>query len=351
MPRAQIVGATGYGGLGMLELLLGHPEFEIASIVARDDAGRRIDEVYPHLTDRCDLTVQAPDDDVIGSGCDVVIFATPDRVSQGYAAALADAGMRFIDYSGDFRFRDAAAYARYGNAHPSIGEQAHDAGALLERGQFGVPELFGDRIAQAPIIGNPGCFAVGFILGLAPLFAHRLVEGGTVSVDGLTGSSGAGKKPSPLQHFSHLNDNVVPYRVLAHQHVVEAQETLAALSGGPAELFFVPHLLGTTRGILSTMHARLTSPATREGLLDRYREFYAEHPFVRVLDVPPTLKGTVGSNYCDISLELSRDGAHVVVMASIDNLLKGQSGNALQNLNLMFGFDQRTGLERLPLYP
>ena len=351
MPGAQIVGATGYGGLGMIELLLGHPEFEIASLVARDDAGRRIDEVYPHLTDRCELTVQAPADDVIGSGCDVVIFATPDGVSQGYAAALADAGMRFVDYSGDFRFGDTAAYARYADAHPSIGDAGHDAAALLDRGQFGVPELFGDRIVEAPIIGNPGCFAVGIILGLAPLFAAGLVEGGTVTVDGLTGSSGAGKKPSPLQHFSHLNDNVVPYRVFTHQHVVEAEETLAALSGGEANVHFVPHLLGTTRGILSTMHAALTGPATRDGLLDRYRQFFDGHPFVRVLDVPPTLKGTLGSNYCDISLEVSPDGSRMVAMASIDNLLKGQSGNAMQNLNLMFGFDQTAGLGRLPLYP
>ena len=350
MPRVQIIGATGYGGLGLLELLLGHPEFEIASIIARDDAGRRIDEVYPQLTDRCDLTVEAPDDATIGSGCDVVVFATPDRVSQGYAAALADAGVRFLDYSGDFRFQEASRYAVYAAAHPSIAEPAHEAEALLDRGQFGVPELYRDRIAEAPIIGNPGCFAVGIILGLAPLFTDGVVEG-PVAVDGLTGSSGAGKKPAPLQHFSHLNDNVIPYRVLSHQHVVEAEQTLASLSGGVAQLDFVPHLLGMTRGILSTMHAPLSQSTSKAALLARYREFYDGHPFVRVLDAPPTLKGTLGSNYCDISVELSADGRRAVVMASIDNLLKGQSGNALQNLNLMFGFDERSGLDRPPLYP
>lgn len=350
MPRVQIVGATGYGGLGLIELLLGHPEFEISSISARDDAGRRIDEVYPHLTNRCDLIVEAPEDAGIGAGCDVVVFATPDRVSQGYAAALADAGVRFLDYSGDFRFPEAQRYAAYAAAHPSIGETAHEAEALFGRAQFGVPELYRDRIADAPIIGNPGCFAVGMILGLAPLFAGGLVDG-PIAVDGLTGSSGAGKKPAPLQHFSHLNDNVVPYRVLAHQHVVEAEQTLASLSGGEAQLDFVPHLLGMTRGILSTMHVPLSKVGSKEALLARYREYYDGHPFVRVLDAPPTLKGTLGSNYCDISLELSSDGRRVVVMASIDNLMKGQSGNALQNLNLMFGFDERAGLDRPPLYP
>ena len=356
--RAQIVGATGYGGLGMLELLLGHPWFEIAGLMARDDAGRRIDEVYPHLAGRTALTVEAPDDDRIGRDCDIVIFATPDRVSQGHARRLADAGVRFIDYSGDFRFPTLPAWRRYAAAHPSISgsadtEPEHAAAALLGDAVYGVPELFGERNREASIVGNPGCFAVGIILGLAPLFAGGLLRHPEVLVDGLTGSSGAGKKPAPLQHFSHLNDNVVPYRMLTHQHVVEAEDTLGGLAPGGAEaqVHFVPHLLGVTRGILNTMHVELGEPTAREALLDRYRRFYEGQPFVRVLDGAPTLKGTAGSNYCDISLVTSADGRRAVVMSSIDNLLKGQSGTAMQNINLMFGLPPELGLERPPLYP
>ena len=348
--RAQIIGATGYGGLGMLELLLGHPNFEVASIVARDDVGRRISDVYPHLTGRCDLMVQSADDAGVGANCDVVIFATPDRVSQGYALALADAGVRFIDYSGDFRFPTPERYAAYANRHPSIADAEHSTAELLGRATYGIPELFRERNQEAAIVGNPGCFAVGMILGLAPLFADGLVEDGAVSVDGLTGSSGAGKKPAPLQHFSHLNDNVVPYRVMNHQHVIEVEQTLTDLGGG-AVVDFVPHLLPATRGILSTMHMRLTRSASVGALLERYREFYAGHPFVRVLDTPSTLKGPLGSNYCDISLVTSADERRLVVMSSIDNLLKGQSGVAMQNLNLMFGLEETAGLERAPLYP
>ncbi len=351
MYRAQLVGATGYGGLGILELLLGHPNFEVTSLVARDDAGRRIDEVYPHLASRCEMVVQAPDAATIGTDCDVVIFATPDRVSMGYAAALADAGIRFIDYSGDFRFATTQQYAEYATAHPSISDHAHPTEALLGRSAYGVPELFSDRIAQAAIVGNPGCFAAGMIIGLAPIFADKLVSGNEVVVDALTGSSGAGKKPGPLQHFSHLNDNVVPYRVFNHQHVTETEMTLGALSGEKVSVHFVPHLLGTTRGILCTMHVTLARSVTREVLLSRYREFYAGQPFVRILDAPPTLKGTAGSNYCDISVQTSPDGRRAVVMSSIDNLLKGQSGTAMQNVNLMFGLDPRVGLERGPTYP
>jgi len=296
--------------------------------------------------------VQTAEEAQVGSGCDVVVFATPERVSQTYAKALADAGVPFIDYSGDFRFASAADYALYAARHPSVRETAHGAEALLGRAAYGVSELFRDRIASAPIVGNPGCFAIGMILGLAPLFAGGAVEGGSVSVSSVSGSSGAGKKPAPLQHLSHLNDNVVPYRVLSHQHVIESELTLGRLGKAKgATLDFVPHVIGATRGILSTMHLRLTKSATRDALFARYREYFEGERFVRILDVPPMLKGQAGSNYCDISLVVSEDGRRVVVMSSIDNLMKGQSGSAMQNLNIMFGLDEGAGLDRTPQYP
>lgn len=350
--RAQLIGATGYGGLGILELLMAHPDFEVSELVARDDAGKRIDEVYPHLAGRCEMLVQAPDAVEVGAGCDVVVFATPDGVAQQYAMALAARGVRFIDYSGDFRFTSAADYARYAERHPSIADGSHRAAALLGKNAYGVSELNSEAIARAPVVGNPGCFAMGIILGLAPLYSCGLVEGGQAHVDGLTGSSGAGKKPAPLQHFSHLNDNVVPYRLLNHQHVVEAELTLGRLGEATgATVDFIPHLLGATRGILSTMHLRLTKSMTRPALLDAYREYFAGQPFVRVLDTPPTLKGPLGSNYCDVSAFVAEDGRRAVVISSIDNLMKGQSGSAMQNLNLMFGLPQTAGLERGPMYP
>ncbi len=350
--RAQLIGATGYGGLGILELLLQHPDFEVAQLVARDDAGKRIAEIYPHLEGRTDLVVDAPDKVGVGEDCDVVIFATPDRVSQQYAVDLHARGVKFIDYSGDFRFTSTADYARYADRHPSIADVTHVTADLLGQNAYGVSELNGEAVANASIVGNPGCFAVGIILGLAPLYADGLVEAGTVQVDGLTGSSGAGKKPAPLQHLSHLNDNVIPYRVLNHQHVVEAEMTLGRIGkSSGATVDFIPHLLGTTRGILNTMHLSVTESVTREALMARYREFYAGQPFVRILETPPTLKGTLGSNYIDLSVFVAEGGRRVVVISSIDNLMKGQSGSAMQNLNLMFGLPQTAGLERGPLYP
>ena len=352
MLHAQIVGATGYGGLGMVELMLGHPDWEIVSTVARGEAGRRLDDLYPHLTGRCDLAVESVETTPIGEDCDVVVFATPDGVAQRYAADLHARGVRFIDYSGDFRFASVDEYARYAARHPSAMAGGHAAATLLGASVYGIPELHRDAIADAPVVGNPGCFAVGIVLGLAPLFQDGLIDSGQIHVDGLTGSSGAGKTPSPTQHFSHLNDNVVPYRVLSHQHVVEAERSLAALGEETgAEVDFIPHLLGITRGILNTMHGRLTRPTPRAALLDRYREYYAVHPFVRVLDTPPTLKGPLGSNYCDISVFTAGRDSRVVVVSALDNLLKGQSGQAMQNLNLMFGLPETAGLERGSLYP
>jgi len=349
--HVQIVGATGYGGLGILELLMAHPDFEVTSLIARDEAGNRIDDVYPHLHGRTELTVDSAETTPIGTNADVVVFSTPDGVSQGYAAGLADTGTRFIDYSGDFRFASTVDYAEYASRHPSIVDGSHQAEALLGSAAYGVSELNPEGIAAAPIVGNPGCFAVGITLGLAPLFHDDLVaDEGIVSVDGLTGSSGAGKKPAPLQHLSHLNDNVIPYRILSHQHAVEATLTLSRIGHSKgAQVDFIPHLLGTTRGILNTMHLRLNQTISRDAILDRYREYFADAPFVRILDSPPTLKGTLGSNYCDISVFVQ--GNRAVVISSIDNLMKGQSGSAMQNLNLMFGRPQTAGLDRTPLYP
>ena len=184
MLRAQIVGATGYGGLGMVELMLGHPDWEIVSTVARGEAGRRLDDLYPHLTGRCDLAVDSVETTPIGEDCDVVVFATPDGVAQRYAADLHARGVRFIDYSGDFRFASVDEYARYAARHPSAKADGHAAATLLGASVYGIPELHREAIADAPVVGNPGCFAVGIVLGLAPLFQDGLIDGGQIHVDG-----------------------------------------------------------------------------------------------------------------------------------------------------------------------
>ncbi len=353
MIRAQIVGATGYGGLGMTELLLRHPEITITSLLAKQDTGRPISDVYPHLRGFCDLVVQDANPDTVGQDADLVIFATPDGVSQEYARGLLAAGLRVIDYSGDFRFRSPEQYARYARRHPSVKGRPHAAPELLAQSVFGVPELYREDIATARLVGNPGCFAVAMILALAPAVRAGIIDPSSIICDGKTGISGAGKKPSPTHHFPERNENVTPYRIANHQHEVEVTVTLEELSGEEVNITFVPHLVPITRGIIVTCYATLRQDVSQADVQDLYEDMYRDEPFVRVLPagVAPGLKGVLGSNLCDLSLVVDEDNGRLVVAASIDNLLKGQAGVALQNINIMFGFPETTGLERLPLYP
>jgi N-acetyl-gamma-glutamyl-phosphate reductase len=353
MARVQIVGATGYGGLGMLELALRHPRIEIVSLLAKQDAGRRVSDVYPHLRGFCDLPVGDANDDTVGRDADLVVFATPDGVGQSYAPRLLAAGAAVIDYSGDFRFATVAQYAEYARRHPNLAGRAHACPELLGQSVFGVPELHRERLRGARLVGNPGCFAVAMILGLAPAVRHGLIERDGIIADGKSGSSGAGKKPSPVHHFPERNENVTPYRIGTHQHAVETEMVLSALAGGPIDFTFVPHLVPVTRGLICTLYGRLRSRATQAEVQAVYERDYAAEPFVRVLPagVSPGIGAVIGSNLCDLSVTVASDGRRLIVASSIDNLIKGQAGMALQNVNLMLGFDEKTGLDRVPLHP
>lgn len=353
MIRAQLVGATGYGGLGMVELLLRHPEIELVSLLAKTDVGRPLSDFFPHLRGYCDRVVEDANPEVIGADVDLVIFSTPDRIGMTYAEQLARAGVRMIDYSGDFRFGDPERYQEYARLHPSTAGRPHGCPDLLSRSVYGIPELYRERIRSAPIVGNPGCFAVAMILGLAPAVKTGLIDPRSVVCDGKTGSSGAGKKLNAAHHFPERNENLTPYRLGVHQHTVEAVQTLAALGGEPLALTFVPHLLPVTRGILCTTYATLRRDVSLDQAHEIYREFYNGEPFVRVMPpgVYPGLKSVLGSNLCDISLALDAANHRLIVVSAIDNLLKGQAGMALQNINVMFGFPETMGLERLPIYP
>lgn len=354
MVRAQIVGATGYGGLGMTELLFRHPEITVTSLLAKQDVGKRVSDVYPHLRGFVDDVVQDANPDTVGANADLVIFATPDGVGQSYARDLLGAGIKVLDYSGDFRFRSMEEYARYGRRHPSVAGKPHQADDLLPESVFGIPELYREEIREARLVGNPGCFAVAMILGLAPAVRAGIIDPASIICDGKTGISGAGKKPSSTHHFPERNENVTPYRIANHQHEVEVTITLEKLAGGEnVNVTFVPHLVPITRGIIVTSYATLRVDVGGAQVQELYEDVYREEPFVRVLPpgVSPGLGGVLGSNLCDLSLVVDEDNGRLVVAASIDNLLKGQAGVALQNINIMHGFPETMGLERVPMYP
>lgn len=351
--RAQIVGATGYGGLGMTEQLVRHPEIEITALLAKTDVGKPISDFFPHLRGFCDRVVEEATDERIGEDADVVIFSTPDRVSMGYAPMLLERGVKVIDYSGDFRFRDVATYERYAKRQPSVKGQPHLCPELLPKSAYGVPELFRNELRGADLVGNPGCFSVSMELGLAPALKAGLIDPASIVVDGKTGVSGAGKKPSPTFHFPERVENVTPYRVAAHQHGVEASMQLSRYAETNVGLTFVPHLVPISRGIECTCYAQLKGATTPADVQALYERAYADEPFVRVLPpgVAPGPKVVHGSNLCDVSVFVDEENGRLVAVSSIDNLLKGQAGIALQNMNLMLGIDETCGLHRIPLYP
>jgi N-acetyl-gamma-glutamyl-phosphate reductase len=353
MIRAQIVGATGYGGLGIVELLLRHPDIEISSLLAKSDVGKPLSEFFPHLRGFCDRMVEDSAPERIGVDADVVIFATPDRVGMQFAPLALERGAKVVDYSGDFRFESPERYQEYAARHPSVGGKPHLSPELLSQNVYGIPELFRERIKNARLVGNPGCFSVAMILSLAPAVKAGLIEPRSIISDGKTGISGAGKKPGATYHFPDRDGNVTPYRVANHQHVIETKMALSDVGGELVGLTFVPHLMPITRGILTTSYATLRRDASALDVAEIYRGFYEGEPFVRVLPpgLTPGLKTVVGSNLCDISTVVDRENGRLIVTGAIDNLLKGQAGNALQNVNLMFGLRETHGLERTPMYP
>lgn len=350
MIRAKVIGATGYGGLGIIELLLQHPGAEIVCLAAKASVGRPISAVYPHLDGHCDLDVV--DAEAADAPADVVFMATPDRVGTQRAAQEIDAGAKVVDYSGDFRFGSADVYAEYARR---IGiDTEHLAPQLLDRSVYGLAELHRDDVGtDTAVVGNPGCFAVGCILGLAPAAKHGFAALDSWICDCKSGVSGAGKNPKPGFHYPARHENMNAYRLSGHQHVCEVERELGLLAGGEVKVTFTAQVVPTCRGIMSTLYADADAGVTRDKLLDAYRDFYQNEPFVRVYDRDAVI-GTAdvsGSNRCNLVVDIDERTGKLRVVSYIDNLMKGQAGSALQNMNLLFGLDETMGLDRPAHYP
>ena len=351
MVRVKVIGATGYGGIGITELLLQHPEAKLVSLVAREDVGQPISQVYPHLAGFCDLPVLAPDDPRGQEPVDVVFCATPDGVGMHAAADTLARGAKLIDYSGDFRFTTPEAFAEYSRR---IGkEPTHAAPQLLGSNAYGLAELHRAEIRKARVVGNPGCFAVSCILGLAPAAQAGLVEPFRLICDCKTGVSGAGKKVSATFHYPARYEQMNAYKLAGHQHVCEVERELSLQAGREMRVTFTAQVVPVCRGILSTLYGTLTRPATEADVLALYREFYRESPFVRVLDSKAAV-GTLhvrGTNFCNLVVSVDSRTNRLRVVSHIDNLMKGQAGSALQNMNLMCGLPETLGLMRPGIYP
>ena len=349
--RVGIIGAGGYGGCGAIEILSAHPNAEIVVLFDTQDLGRPISDLYPHLKGFCDLPLIDPDDPARPDDLHVVFFATPDGVGQKDARPWLQRGVKVIDYSGDFRFNDLETYRGYASR---IGRsQEHASSDLLPRSVYGLAELHRTEIADSNLVGNPGCFAVSCILGLAPALKSPIVEPGSIICDAKTGVSGAGKKPTPTFHYPARYEAMNAYKISGHQHVYEIERELGLIAGKDIRITFTPHVVPLSRGILSTIYGDLKRGQDINTVVEAYRSFYRNEAFVRVFGPEKALASTDvrGTNFCNLSVNVDQRTGKLIVVSLIDNLVKGQAGSAVQNMNIMFGLNETTGLLRPSQYP
>lgn len=342
MIKIGIVGGTGYTGVELLRLLAQHPEADIVAITSRGDAGMPVADMYPSLRGRVDLRFEDPAKANLAA-CDLVFFATPNGIAMQQAPALLDAGVRVIDLAADFRIKDIAEWEKwYGMTHACPD--------WVEKAVYGLPELNRELIPAARLIANPGCYPTAVQLGFMPLIKAGLVDVSSLIADSKSGVSGAGRKAETHILFAEASDNFKAYGVAGHRHLPEIRQGLAGMAGVPVGLTFVPHLTPMIRGIHATLYAKIRSEADFQSL---YEQTYAGEAFVDVMPAKshPETRSVRSANTCRIAVHRPQGGDTLVVLSVIDNLVKGAAGQAVQNMNLMFGLDETTGLCQLPLLP
>jgi N-acetyl-gamma-glutamyl-phosphate reductase len=345
MIKVGVVGGTGYTGVELLRLLAGHPEVEVTAITSRAEAGVRVAEYFPSLRGRYELAFSDPAAAPLAK-CDLVFFATPNGVAMSQARALLDAGARIVDFSADFRLKDRATWEKWYKV-------SHASPQLFQEAVYGLPEVNRERIRKARLVANPGCYATAVQLALLPLVETNHVDHRHLIADSKSGVSGAGRKAELDILYSEATDNFKAYAVKGHRHHPEILESLASLetvSGRDLGLTFVPHLVPMVRGILATVYARITSDTDFQKL---FEDRYAKEPFVDVLPpgTQPETRWVRGTNRCAIAVHRPMDADTLVVLAVEDNLVKGAAGQAVQNMNLMFGFPEKQGIDHIAVVP
>ncbi|UII23521.1 N-acetyl-gamma-glutamyl-phosphate reductase [Fulvivirga ligni] len=341
--KVAIVGASGYTGSELARFLLHHPLVEIMMITSETHEGKPFSSLHPQFAGQLDMPLVSAQK-VADEDLDIVFLALPHGVSMNFVKQWADKSFKIVDLSGDFRLKNAEVYQEwYKKDH--IYQEGFDSAV------YGLPELHRDEIVKSKLVANPGCYPTTSTLGVAPLVAEDLIDVTSIIIDAKSGITGAGIKPSLTTHFSNVNDNFKAYGVKSHRHTIEIEEQLGFLKQADVRVQFTPHLLPVDRGILATSYSTPKNGMTQEKLDDLYKTFYHDKPFVRVREDLPTLKDVRGSNYCDIHPVWDERTNRIMVFSAIDNLVKGAAGQAIQNMNLMIGADETTGLLLNPLKP
>ncbi len=339
MIKAAVLGSTGYTGVELVRLLNAHPGVEPAYLSSESHAGKMFSEIHPQFQGQVELVLGQMQVEQIPGSIDIVFCALPHGKSAGVVSALLKKDFRVIDLSADFRLKKPELYREwYDLEHPDP--------SLLGRAVYGLPELYKDEIASAQLTANPGCYPTSILLALAPLLKTKMIAGSRIVIDAKSGVSGAGRTPKQPFHFPDCTENFKAYRVAEHQHTPEIEQELSRIAEVGIQVTFVPHLVPMIRGILSTIYLEPPESKTEKELNELYAGFYADSAFVRVLKGPvlPETRFVRGSNYCDLALKLDRRTGCLIIISAIDNLVKGASGQAVQNMNIMLGLPEETGL-------
>jgi N-acetyl-gamma-glutamyl-phosphate reductase len=335
MVRIGILGATGYTALELIRLLLRHPQAKIEVLTSRQEGRPPVSSIHPSLIGRLDLCLEDTGPEGVAARCDCAFLCLPHAASAESAKVLLAKNVRVIDLSADYRLNDAATYRQwYEHDHPDP--------ERLGKTPYGLPELFGSQIPEARLVANPGCYPTSAILPLAPLLKAGLIEADDIIVDSKSGVSGAGRTPKLNTHFPECNESISAYSVGKHRHQPEIEQILRRATGKSVQVIFTPHLTPMDRGILSVIYARPTRALTESEVLSCLREFYAGQPFIRIVNHLPATKDTAHTNFVDVTARVVK--GRVLLISAEDNLIKGASGAAVQNFNLMFGFPETTGL-------
>lgn len=348
MLRAGLVGVTGYTGMELSRILASHPSIRLTAATSRQDAGKRLDAVYPFLQGLpgADVTLIEPDVRALAEACDVVFLAVPHGVAMETGAALYDAGVKVVDLSADFRLRDAEVYEAWYKPHTRKDYLAHAV--------YGLPEIYGSQIRQARLVANPGCYPTASILGLYAALKNGIVHTDDIIIDAKSGTTGAGRKAVVSSLFCEVADSFRPYNIGGkHRHTPEIEQELSVAAGSAVTVSFNPHLLPISRGILATIYTRLTSPLLQADVQALYEDFWKDSPWVRVMPAGrlPETRNVRGTMFCDIAVTVDERTGRLIITSAIDNLCRGASGQAVANANLMFDLPVNTGLNFAPLVP
>jgi len=337
MITVSVVGASGYSGIELLKILVKHPGVKIDKLFANSSAGKRLSDVAPSFGKTLDIMLETYSIDKI-SKSNLIFIALPSGEAMNLVPDMISSDKRVIDLGGDFRLQDTSLYERYY-------KRAHSANAVLKQAVYGLPEWNLSQIKSAPLIANPGCYPTSAILPLAPLLKEGIIEAKGIAVSSLSGVSGAGRSSSVEMSFAEVNESVRAYKVGTHQHIPEIRTILETISGAPLSLTFVPHLLPITRGIYTSIYATLKKPVNEETIFNVYEKYYAKAPFVRYSTISiPEIKNVAHTNFADIGFRINQEDGQLIVFSTIDNLIKGAAGQAVQNMNIMFGYKETEGL-------